>query len=68
VVNVPSCSGPFIGYTNIPNLLVAVGHNCWGINNAPGTGKVMAELILEGKAKSAQLHGLEPTRHFEVSV
>lgn len=68
VVNVPSASGPFIGYTNVPGLLVAAGHNCWGINNAPGTGKVMAELILEGRAHSARLAGLEPTRHFEVAV
>lgn len=32
-----------------PGLYVAAGHSCWGILNGPATGKVIAELILDGK-------------------
>lgn len=59
IVDKPSYTGPFIGETNIHGLYLASGHSCWGINNAPGTGKVMSEIILEGRAKSARLDGLE---------
>ncbi|KAJ1678235.1 hypothetical protein EV182_004492 [Spiromyces aspiralis] len=34
-----------------PGFYLATGHSCWGILNAPGTGKAMAELILFGQAK-----------------
>lgn len=68
VVDVPSCSGPFMGETNVNGLFLASGHSCWGINNAPGTGKVMAELVLEGKARSARLTGLEPAAFFDVQL
>ncbi|KAK9380972.1 FAD dependent oxidoreductase [Kockiozyma suomiensis] len=64
VVDVPSTSGPLIGPTNTQNLYVASGHSCWGINNAPGTGKVMAEILLEGEAKSADISSLDPRRYF----
>ncbi|GAA6063529.1 hypothetical protein JCM10212_006702 [Sporobolomyces blumeae] len=37
---------------------VASGHSCWGICNGPGTGLVMAELVLDGKAKSANISSL----------
>ncbi|KAN0063756.1 hypothetical protein ACQY0O_003806 [Thecaphora frezii] len=39
---------------------VAAGHSCWGITNSLGTGKVMAELILEGKVTSANIRALMP--------
>ncbi|GAA5887007.1 hypothetical protein JCM6882_009413 [Rhodosporidiobolus microsporus] len=39
---------------------VASGHSCWGICNGPGTGLVMAELLLDGKVKSADVSELEP--------
>ncbi|POY72775.1 hypothetical protein BMF94_4184 [Rhodotorula taiwanensis] len=39
---------------------VASGHSCWGICNGPGTGKVMAELVLHGKATSADISQLGP--------
>ncbi|KAK9493647.1 FAD dependent oxidoreductase [Lipomyces doorenjongii] len=64
VVDVPSTSGPLIGPTNSQNLYVASGHSCWGINNAPGTGKIMAEILLEGEAKSADVSSLDPRRYF----
>ncbi|GAA5876409.1 hypothetical protein JCM3774_005323 [Rhodotorula dairenensis] len=39
---------------------VAAGHSCWGICNGPGTGLVMAELLLNGKATSADISSLGP--------
>lgn len=42
------------------NVFVASGHSCWGICNAPGTGKVMSEILVEGKATSADVRGLAP--------
>ncbi|KAI5476784.1 hypothetical protein MNV49_007299 [Pseudohyphozyma bogoriensis] len=39
---------------------VASGHSCWGITMGPGTGKVVAELVLEGKATSASIKALAP--------
>ncbi|KIJ16452.1 D-amino-acid dehydrogenase [Paxillus involutus ATCC 200175] len=41
---------------------IATGHTCWGICNAPGTGKVIAELILNGKMYSRNLKELAPSR------
>ncbi len=68
VLDVPSASGPLIGKTNVENLYLASGHSCWGINNAPGTGKVMAELILDGEATSADISLLDPELYFDASV
>ncbi|GAA5993430.1 hypothetical protein JCM10908_002186 [Rhodotorula pacifica] len=39
---------------------VAAGHSCWGICNGPGTGLAMAELLLNGKATSADVSALRP--------
>ncbi|KAK4053328.1 hypothetical protein OIO90_003940 [Microbotryomycetes sp. JL221] len=39
-------------------VFVAAGHSCWGITNGPATGLVMAELILDGKASSADISAL----------
>ncbi|GAA5957397.1 hypothetical protein JCM8115_006978 [Rhodotorula mucilaginosa] len=41
-------------------IYVASGHSCWGICNGPGTGLVMAELLLNGKATSADISSLGP--------
>ena len=68
VLDVPSSSGPLIGETNVENLFLASGHSCWGINNAPGTGKIMSELLLEGVSKSADTSGLDPSLYFDASV
>lgn len=65
VVDSMSCTGPFIGSTNVDKLLVATGHSCWGINNAPGTGKVIAEILFDGKATSADPSGLIPKDFFD---
>ncbi|CCH61334.1 hypothetical protein TBLA_0E02780 [Henningerozyma blattae CBS 6284] len=66
VLNVSNSSGPLIGETNLKNLFVASGHSCWGINNAPATGKLLAELLLEGEASSADISALNPTLFFTV--
>ncbi|GAA5977487.1 hypothetical protein JCM11641_000979 [Rhodosporidiobolus odoratus] len=39
---------------------VGSGHSCWGICNGPGTGLVLAEMLLDGKAKSANVDALAP--------
>lgn len=67
VVDVPSHSGPFIGSTNVDHLFLASGHSCWGINNAPVTGLLMAEILLDGEATSASVDGLEPEFYFDAS-
>jgi glycine/D-amino acid oxidase-like deaminating enzyme len=47
---------PVIGQLrSAPGVYVATGHGCWGILNAPATGKAVAELILDGKASCVQL-------------
>ncbi|KAI3393349.1 hypothetical protein diail_4430 [Diaporthe ilicicola] len=55
--------GPFIG--PVPGhggVVVAAGHTCWGIQNAPGTGKLVSEIVLDGEAVSARLGGCDPSR------
>ncbi|UZJ57225.1 hypothetical protein CBS101457_006545 [Exobasidium rhododendri] len=37
------------------NLYLTAGHGPWGISLGPGTGKIMSELILDGKATSADV-------------
>ncbi|CAJ2505139.1 Uu.00g125330.m01.CDS01 [Anthostomella pinea] len=55
--------GPFIGEVGgTRGLVVAAGHTCWGIQNAPGTGKLVSEIVLEGMARSAKLGGCDPAR------
>ncbi|ODQ78218.1 hypothetical protein BABINDRAFT_162884 [Babjeviella inositovora NRRL Y-12698] len=68
VLDVPSSSGPLIGETNVENLFLASGHSCWGINNAPGTGKIMAELLLDGVVECADISALDPSLFFDASV
>ncbi|MCJ1269016.1 hypothetical protein MMC22_008904 [Lobaria immixta] len=52
--------GPLVGPTCIESLWLASGHDSWGISNGPGTGKVMSEMILDGKASSANVSSLDP--------
>lgn len=68
VLDVPSSSGPLIGETNVSNLYLASGHSCWGINNAPGTGKILSEMLLDGEATSANISSLDPSLYFDASV
>jgi glycine/D-amino acid oxidase-like deaminating enzyme len=55
-------AGPLIGQTGIKGLLLAAGHTCWGIQNGPGTGKLMSELVFDGAAKSADIRSMDPRR------
>lgn len=55
-------AGPLIGETGVKGLLIAAGHSCWGIQNGPGTGKLISEFIFDGKAKSANISSLDPMR------
>ncbi|KAI9864652.1 MAG: hypothetical protein M1813_003141 [Trichoglossum hirsutum] len=55
--------GPWIGRARTGDgVFVAAGHTCWGIMNAPATGKLLAEMVFEGKATSADVRRLEPRR------
>ena len=38
---------------------MACGHNCWGILWAPVTGKIVSELVVDGKS-SIDLSGVRP--------
>jgi glycine/D-amino acid oxidase-like deaminating enzyme len=54
---------PMIG--KVPKLTgayVATGHSVWGILNAPATGEAMAELILDGAARTVDLSAFDPSR------
>jgi glycine/D-amino acid oxidase-like deaminating enzyme len=53
---------PLIGHAGLKGLYLAAGHTCWGIQNGPGTGKLMSEFVMEGEAKSARVAGLDPRR------
>ncbi|CCF57565.1 hypothetical protein KAFR_0C05740 [Kazachstania africana CBS 2517] len=68
VLNVATSSGPLIGETNMKNLYLASGHSCWGINNAPATGKLLSEIIFDGSAQSAKIDKLNPKLYFDASI
>ncbi|KAH8674482.1 fad NAD binding oxidoreductase [Tricladium varicosporioides] len=59
-VDVGSSGGPLIGWTGVKGVMLATGHSCWGIHNAPATGKLVSEIIFDGEAKSAEIGGLDP--------
>jgi glycine/D-amino acid oxidase-like deaminating enzyme len=54
---------PLIGRVpGIEGAYVATGHSVWGILNAPATGEAMAELIVDGAARSVDLRRFDPGR------
>ena len=55
-------SGPLVGPTGTKGLWMAAGHTCWGIQNGPGTGRVVSEMVFEGKSRSAKVGGLDPRK------
>lgn len=64
-LNLGASSNPLIGYTELGGLALATGHSCWGISNAPGTGKAISELIFDGHINcldSATLESMDPRR------
>jgi glycine/D-amino acid oxidase-like deaminating enzyme len=52
--------GPLVGPTHERGLWLAAGHTCWGIQNGPGTGKLMSEFVMDGEASSANVGSLDP--------
>jgi glycine/D-amino acid oxidase-like deaminating enzyme len=62
MLDVGGKKGPLIGPTEVEGLFLATGHSCWGILNAPATGKVMSELILDGEVKCTKLGDLDPRK------
>lgn len=58
--NSTGSGGPLVGLTGVKGLYLAAGHTCWGIQNGPGTGKLMSEFVFDGKAKSAKIGSLDP--------
>ncbi len=54
---------PLIGRVpGFDNAYVATGHSVWGILNAPATGEAMAELIIDGAARTIDLSPFDPAR------
>lgn len=62
IVDIGGSGGPLIGETGTEGLLLAAGHSCWGINNAPATGILLSEMVFEGKTRSADIRSLDPRR------
>ncbi|KAF2165042.1 hypothetical protein M409DRAFT_67353 [Zasmidium cellare ATCC 36951] len=58
--SVQGSSAPLVGFTGSEGEVMAVGHTCWGIQNAPGTGKLVSEFVFEGAGRSAKVKGLDP--------
>ncbi|KAH9892280.1 FAD dependent oxidoreductase [Xylariomycetidae sp. FL2044] len=51
--------GPFLGPSTLDSrVLVACGHDSWGISNAPATGKALSELVYEGVSRCADITSL----------
>ena len=62
--NVSNGGGPLIGPTSVKGLFLAAGHTCWGIQNAPATGKLISEFVFDGMALSAKIGTLDPRNYF----
>ena len=61
----PICADamPLLGAVpGVPGAYVATGHNCWGMLNAPASGRAMAELICNGASSSIDLSPFDPSR------
>jgi glycine/D-amino acid oxidase-like deaminating enzyme len=54
---------PLIGpVPQAPGVFVATGHGPWGILNAPATGRMVAEMILDGGSHSVDARPFDPAR------
>lgn len=58
--------GPLLGFTGVKGLILAAGHNQWGIHNSPITGKVISELVFEERAVSADISELDPRAYLKL--
>lgn len=63
------CYLPYVSDNGVPligkvpltsNVYIAAGHTCWGILNGPGTGKVLADLIVDGKTSLLNASVFDP--------
>lgn len=53
---------PLIGpVAGVPGAYVATGHGAWGILNAPATGRMVAEMILDGRSHSLDATPFSPS-------
>lgn len=66
ILNVVINSEPLIGETDVNRLYMAGGHSCWEINNSCATGKVMSEIIFDGRSISCNVDKLDPKLYFSV--
>lgn len=55
-------AGPLVGPTPTKGIWLAAGHTCWGIQNAPATGKIMSEFVFDGQSTSATVESLDPRK------
>jgi len=55
-------SEPLVGHTIVDGLLLATRHSCWGILNAPATGKIISELIFDGSVSCVEAGNLDPRK------
>jgi glycine/D-amino acid oxidase-like deaminating enzyme len=54
---------PLIGpVPGLAGAYVATGHSVWGMLNAPATGEAMAELLVDGAARSVDLSPFDAGR------
>ena len=54
---------PLLGAVpDVPGAYLATGHNCWGMLNAPASGRAMAELLCDGASSSIDLSPFDPAR------
>ena len=61
----PICADamPLLGAVpDVPGAFLATGHNCWGMLNAPASGRAMAELLCDGASSSIDLSPFDPAR------
>ena len=56
----PRTAAPILGGSVEQGVYIASGHAVWGISNSLGTGKVMEELLMDGKVTSADIRHLHP--------
>lgn len=65
MLDLGASNNPLIGFTELAGLALATGHSCWGISNAPGTGKAISELIFDGEISCldpTSLESLDPRK------
>ena len=54
---------PLIGpVPGVNGAYAATGHSVWGMLNAPATGEAMAELLIQGEARTVGLAAFDPAR------